>query len=48
MDSLKVETTILENNVGAYFNPKDMTLYEKEPHYVAKEVFVISSSTILT
>ena len=48
MNSLKVAITILEKPAGVLFKPIGITLYVKDPHYVMKVVFFLSSSAILT
>lgn len=40
--------TMYENIADAFFRPKGITLYAKEPHSVMKVVFFLSSSGILT
>jgi hypothetical protein len=40
--------TILEKTEGVFFKPNGITLYAKDPHYVMKVVFLLSSSAILT
>ena len=46
MYSLNAEMTTREDMVGAFFNPKGMTVYWKDPISVAKVVFGQSSGAI--
>ena len=44
---LNASTTTLENMVGAFFKPKGITVYWKEPYFVANVVLYRSSLSIM-
>ena len=46
MNSLKAEMTTLENMASAFFNPKGITVYWKDPISVAKVVLCRSFGAI--
>jgi hypothetical protein len=48
MKSLKDATIIIENTVGAFLRPNDITVYENDPHSITNVVFFHIMDLVIT